>query len=272
MTSELNSYARSDVSHALPHSSGPMTPANHMPSMADETIRARKRSLDIACVVITLPFTLLLMGLVVIWIKLISRGPVLLRQKRIGRHGEPFVLYKFRSMKVNSATDRHEAHVRNLVKLGRPMIKLDHLCDARLIAGGCLLRASGLDELPQLLNVLRGDMSLVGPRPCLPCEYGNFTQPQRERFNALPGITGLWQVNGKHGCTFIEMNALDIHYVRNATLLTDLHIMLRTPAALVFQMCLAFQHKRTIRRFVAFEEFDAMTVHGNVPRTHHPLS
>jgi lipopolysaccharide/colanic/teichoic acid biosynthesis glycosyltransferase len=106
-----------------------------------------------------------------------------------------------------------------------------------------LLRAAGLDELPQLLNVLKGEMSLVGPRPCLPQEYGYFSESHRERFNVLPGLTGLWQVSAKNRATFSEMNAMDIDYVRTASLGLDLSIILRTPAALLLQMWQAIHHQ-----------------------------
>jgi len=210
-----------------------------------------KRGLDILCIGLCAPLILPVMVVIALWIKLFSRGPALLRQTRMGRHGTPFVMYKFRSMKLNASTERQEAYVRGLVRSDSPMIKLDLVCDPRLITGGGLLRAAGLDELPQLLNVLRGEMSLVGPRPCLPGEYGLFSPEQRERFNALPGLSGLWQVNGKNRRTFREMNALDIRYVRNASLRMDLRILLQTPAALVSQMSLAFRQKLTARRRLA---------------------
>ena len=202
-----------------------------------------KYPLDLLCIVMSLPLILPLMVLIGLWIKLISRGPALLRQQRIGRHGRPFAMYKFRSMEMNSKTQDHEAYVRELVQSDRPMRKLELIGDSRMIAGGRLLRASGLDELPQLLNVLDGQMSLVGPRPCLPAEYALFTSRQRERFNALPGLTGLWQATGKNQSTFREMNALDIHYVRNVSPRMDLEILLRTPAALLRQMQLTFRHR-----------------------------
>jgi lipopolysaccharide/colanic/teichoic acid biosynthesis glycosyltransferase len=124
------------------------------------------------------------------------------------------------------------------------MVKLDLMSDPRLIPGGCLLRAAGLDELPQLLNVLRGEMSLVGPRPCLPEEYGYFTRVQRVRFSALPGLTGIWQTDGKGITTFTEMNAMDADYVRKASLLTDLSIMWRTPCAILGQLRMAWNRRR----------------------------
>lgn len=230
-----------------------------------------KRCLDISCIVISLPLILPLMVLIVFWIKLFSRGPALLCQKRIGRDCKPFVLYKFRSMKINSGTDRHVAYVRHLVKSNSPMMKLDLICDSGLITGGCLLRSSGLDELPQLVNVLRGEMSLVGPRPCLPGEYAFFSPKQRERFHALPGLTGMWQVNGKNRSTFLEMNVMDIHYVRNTSVMMDLHIMTRTPAALLSQMFLALQHKFAATRNSAFPDVRSETGQECTPQRHSSL-
>jgi lipopolysaccharide/colanic/teichoic acid biosynthesis glycosyltransferase len=105
-----------------------------------------------------------------------------------------------------------------------------------LIPGGWLLRASGLDELPQLLNVLNGDMSLVGPRPCLPYEYENYSPWQKERFNSTPGLTGLWQVSGKNRTTFEEMIRLDHAYTENLSLWLDAKIILLTVPALLLQI------------------------------------
>ena len=202
-----------------------------------------KRCLDLTCVALSLPVILPLMAMIVLWIRLVSRGPALFRQERIGKGGKKFTLYKFRSMKMNAGTSRHETYLRHLVKSDSPMIKLDLLCDSRLIPGGCLLRAAGLDELPQLLNVLKGEMSLVGPRPCLPQEFAYFSTQQRERFRALPGLTGSWQVSGKNQSTFTEMNAMDVDYVYRANLLLDLGIMLKTPSVLIHQLAQAVHHK-----------------------------
>lgn len=218
------------------------------------TVPGWKRRLDILCIVLGLPLMLPLMIIIALWIKLVSRGPALLRQERIGLNGRPFVLYKLRSMAHNTSTAPQAAYVRGLVKADRPMIKLELIKDSRLIVGGGLIRATGLDELPQVLNVLRGEMSLVGPRPCLPGEYGLFSAKQRERFNALPGITGIWQVEGKNRSTFREMNVMDIHYVRNASVRMDVQIMMRTPAALLLQLLLAFRHRRAGLRRAAFAQ------------------
>ena len=202
------------------------------------------------------------MAAVALWIKFASRGPALFRQERIGRNGKRFTLYKFRSMKMNAETQRHQNHFRHLVRSDSPMVKLDLLCDSRLIPGGCFLRAAGLDELPQLLNVLRGEMSLVGPRPCLPEEFRFFSPKQRERFEALPGLTGLWQVHGKGVSTFSEMNAMDALYVRRSSALLDFGIMLRTPLALLRQMNQALQQKRAADEKPAFATSEEAALSG----------
>lgn len=204
-----------------------------------------KRVLDVFLVVLSLPFVVPLMIVIVLWIRLVSRGPALFRQERIGWDGNRFVLYKFRSMKLGCGTSPHEVYLENLIISNSPMIKLDLVCDLRVIPGGCLLRSAGLDELPQLLNVLRGEMSLVGPRPCLPEEYRFFSEKQRERFKVLPGLTGIWQVNGKNRTTFREMNHMDVYYVNHASLTLDLQIMMKTPSALLLQMWQASQQSKT---------------------------
>lgn len=203
-----------------------------------------KSAFDRFWVVLSLPIAIPLVLMVSFWIRLVSRGPALFRQERIGKGGRSFTLYKFRSMYHGVGTVDHESHVEHLIRTGGPMVKLDLLGDARLIPGGCFLRATGLDELPQLLNVLRGEMSLVGPRPCLPGEYPFFSAAQRKRFDVLPGLTGLWQVDGKNRVTFNEMNAMDAAYVRRMSPGLDLKIMGRTPMALLRQMKECFVHQR----------------------------
>ena len=117
-----------------------------------------------------------------------------------------------------------------------PMMKLDSR-DPRVIPFGVVLRASGLDELPQLLNVLRGEMSIVGPRPCVMYEYEQYEPWHRQRFNAVPGLTGLWQVSGKNRTTFDEMVCLDIEYAEQKSLWLDTSIMLRTFSAIWTRYC-----------------------------------
>jgi exopolysaccharide production protein ExoY len=194
-----------------------------------------KRVLDLTCILLASPVLLPLMALVAIFIMASSRGPVLFRQPRVGYRGRLFNCLKFRSMTVGADTAVHERHWRQLVESNIPMVKMD-ATDSRLIRGGRLLRASGLDELPQILNVLRGEMSLVGPRPCLLSEHKCYSPPYRRRVNTLPGLTGLWQVCGKNQTTFEEMIQLDIHYARHKSLGTDLRIMFRTFLAVAAQV------------------------------------
>ena len=139
-------------------------------------------------------------------------------------------------MKVSAETRTHERYFEELMRSDCPMTKLDAVGDSRLAPFGRILRASGLDELPQIFNVLCGEMSLVGPRPCLPNEFANYEPWQRERVNALPGLTGYWQVNGKNKTTFSEMIAMDLFYFHNMSLLLDLKIMLKTVGAIAGQL------------------------------------
>ena len=187
-----------------------------------------KRALDISCVLIAIPSLLPLILIVCALIKLTSKGPVLFRQERVGFLGRRFTLFKFRTMSEGADTRAHEEYVASLIETNEPMTKLDASGDKRLIPVGRLLRASGLDELPQLINVLRGEMSIVGPRPCLPGEYSRFLPWQRERFCTLPGLTGLWQISGKNRTTFNEMIDYDIQYVRERSVWLDLKIMMKT--------------------------------------------
>ena len=195
-----------------------------------------KRALDITVSLLALTFLSPIILLIVVGIKVVSGGPILFRQKRIGYKGNSFLLLKFRSMKVNADTSLHQDHSTSFIKEGTPMTKLDKKGDSRLIAGAWLLRASGFDELPQLINVLRGDMSIVGPRPCTNSEFAEYTEEQKARFNAIPGLTGLWQVSGKNKTTFPEMIRLDTQYCAEKTLWMDLKIMLKTPLVLISQI------------------------------------
>ena len=155
-------------------------------------------------------------------------------------------------MSLKAATNIHEAHVEHLIKSNMPMIKLDVTGDSRLIRGGCLIRNSGLDELPQFINVLRGEMSLVGPRPCLPREFELYDANQRHRFAVQPGLTGLWQVARTHSTTFSEMVEMDNDYVDSLDPLVDIRIILKTPFALLCQMkyCATFNVTKGSRRAV----------------------
>ena len=192
--------------------------------------------MDVVCIFIAVPLLVPLGLIIAVAIKFGSRGPVFFKQVRIGYRGRSFVCLKFRTMVEGADTSIHQGHWYNLISSNVPMKKIDLHGDPRLIPCGRLLRVSGLDELPQLINVLRGEMSLVGPRPCIPYEYEKYLTWQRERFNTLPGLTGLWQVSGKNRTTFLEMMHLDIEYVRTKSLWLDLKIIAKTIPALLVQM------------------------------------
>jgi lipopolysaccharide/colanic/teichoic acid biosynthesis glycosyltransferase len=200
------------------------------------TVQLWKRALDLSSLVIVTPLLLPLVLFIALIIKAASSGPLLFRQERIGLLGRKFTLLKFRTMIPGSDTGVHEAHVAGIMDGNRPMTKLDARGDTRVIPFGRVLRAAGLDELPQLINVLRGEMSLVGPRPCLPHEYDRHLPWQKERFRTLPGLTGLWQVSGKNRTTFDEMIDLDMQYLRTQSPWLDLKIMLKTVPVLVAEV------------------------------------
>jgi lipopolysaccharide/colanic/teichoic acid biosynthesis glycosyltransferase len=171
------------------------------------------------------------------WVKMVSPGSALFRQERIGHLGTRFYCIKFRTMKVNADTRVHREHLNQLMTSNRPMKKLDATGDSRLIPGGLWLRALGLDELPQLINVLRGEMSLVGPRPTTAYEYELFQPCHRRRCETLPGLTGLWQVKGKNRTTFEEMMELDVAYVESKSFFLDVKILASTLPAIIIQVC-----------------------------------
>lgn len=202
----------------------------------DRVVPFWKRAFDIACITFLAPFWLPVMGVIAIAIKVLSPGPVFFKQERVGFMGRRFTCLKFRSMKHGADTGVHQQHLSQLIQSDRPMTKMDRTGDARLIPCGSLLRSSGLDELPQLFNVLKGDMSLVGPRPCTTNEFEQYLEWQKERCHTLPGLTGLWQVNGKNKTTFSEMIHMDIHYSRTFSLWMDLNIMFRTFSTLAEQV------------------------------------
>lgn len=199
-------------------------------------IPAWKRALDITCIVLALPVLLPVALVISMIIWFASPGPVFYVNERVGYRGQKFICIKFRTMKVNADVGIHQKHLANLIKSDAPMTKIDSEGDPRIIPFGSFLRATGLDELPQLLNVLHGQMSIVGPRPCLPYEYDNYVPAQKRRFNSLPGLTGLWQVSGKNKTSFSEMIALDIQYTEMKSLWLDLKIMFKTIPALLGQV------------------------------------
>jgi lipopolysaccharide/colanic/teichoic acid biosynthesis glycosyltransferase len=195
-----------------------------------------KPSFDLIWILLSLPVWLPLMLLLMLLTRIASPGPVFYRQKRVGLGGRHFFIWKFRTMKLSAETQTHERYFQELMRSDCPMTKLDAHGDPRLAPFGRILRASGLDELPQIFNVLCGEMSLVGPRPCLPNEFAGYEPWQRERMNGLPGLTGYWQVNGKNKTTFNEMIAMDLFYLKKMSILFDLKIMLKTFAVIGEQL------------------------------------
>ena len=185
---------------------------------------AAKRSFDLVFASLGLIVTLPLWLVVAATIKMSSPGPVLFRQLRVGHRGKPFRMLKFRTMVIEAESMLDSLRTRN--EASGPLFKLRD--DPRVTRVGKALRRWSMDELPQLLNVLRGDMSLVGPRPCLPEEVREFEEWQFDRFEVRPGITGLWQVSGRSMLTFEEYLRTDLFYIDNWSLPYDLYILLKT--------------------------------------------
>jgi lipopolysaccharide/colanic/teichoic acid biosynthesis glycosyltransferase len=195
-----------------------------------------KRLLDCGLIILAAPVLLPLMVLIAALVRLVSSGPVFFRQERIGFRGSRFMCFKFRTMFVGVDTSVHKGYLNDLMNSDAPMVKMDSHGDPRLIPFGLWLRSTGLDELPQIINVLRGEMSLVGPRPCIAYEYEKYSEEQKERFNTLPGLTGWWQVSGKNRTTFTEMIQLDIDYARRKSLWFDIMIIFKTVPAILTQI------------------------------------
>ena len=187
-----------------------------------------KRVLDIFLASTALIVLSPLMLAVAAFIKIVSPGPELFRQERVGFLREHFQCLKFRTMHVNADTQAHNTHFSSLMQTDTPMKKLDMQKDPRVIPFGRLLRASGIDELPQLVNILRGEMSFIGPRPCIQYEFDNYKLWQKRRCDARPGLTGMWQVSGKSRTTFNQMMRLDISYSRDESFWKDIKIIFRT--------------------------------------------
>jgi lipopolysaccharide/colanic/teichoic acid biosynthesis glycosyltransferase len=196
---------------------------------------AARRGLDIIGAAVVLVLTGPLSLAIVIWVRLDSPGPALLRQQRVGLGRRPFTFYKFRSMRVGVDDGVHRAliaaELRGEDTCRGGSTKIEH--DPRITRSGRFLRRTSLDELPQLFNVLRGDMSLVGPRPCLDWEADMFSAKYAERFSVRPGVTGLWQVRGRSTMGTLDMLELDLDYVRDRRLGRDLSILIATIPALL---------------------------------------
>ena len=188
-----------------------------------------KRTFDIVVGASMTLLALPIMLLIAVAIRLDTPGPILYRQVRVGKHGQEFACFKFRSM-VNNA-DELRSQVADLNESTGPLFKIRN--DPRLTRVGRFIRRYSLDELPQLINVLHGEMSLIGPRPNLPEEVAHYQEWMKKRLSVSPGLTGLWQVSGRSNLTFDEMVLLDIYYVENWGLGLDISILLRSVPAVL---------------------------------------
>lgn len=186
-----------------------------------------KRSLDIVGALVGLIMLSPLFALLAVYIKIVSPGPIFFKQERVGLGQRRFMICKFRTMRVESDVSLHRQLVLEQIRDDKQLTKLDQE-DPRIIPFGRILRTTSVDELPQLFNVLFGDMSLIGPRPDVPYAVEQYAAWKRMRFDTMPGLTGLWQVSGKNRTTHSEMVRLDINYFRHLEPLTDIHILLKT--------------------------------------------
>jgi exopolysaccharide biosynthesis polyprenyl glycosylphosphotransferase len=187
-------------------------------------VRAIKRALDIAGATLGLTLGAPLLGLIAAAIRLDSPGRIIFRQTRVGANGKQFEMYKFRSMVEGAEEELDE--LRDFNEVEGPIFKMRD--DPRVTRVGRILRRFSLDELPQFWNVLRGDMSMVGPRPPLPSEVAEYMEWHKKRLEVRPGVTGLWQVSGRSLVSFDEQCLLDIYYIENWSLWLDFKILLRT--------------------------------------------
>jgi lipopolysaccharide/colanic/teichoic acid biosynthesis glycosyltransferase len=209
---------------------------------ADDARRVRragwvlKRTIDLVVASIFLVLLSPFLLLIALAVRLDSPGPALFRQRRLGRDGREFSMLKFRSMAENASPDLHRRYIAQLAgeAPGPPDGPLRKLTgDPRVTRVGAILRRTSMDELPQLLNVLLGQMSLVGPRPAVAYELEHYRREHFERFLVRPGLTGLWQVSGRGRLGLRTMLDLDVEYVRRRSLFLDLKLLLRTPKAIL---------------------------------------
>ena len=198
-----------------------------------------KRLMDIFVALMVLILLSPILAVVAFIILVTSPGGVIYRQERVGYLGHPFVLYKFRSMSVGKSSAEHEKLMKHLIADAggedEPMLKEKANPGVRTTGIGKFIRATSLDEIPQLVNVLKGEMSLVGPRPPIPYEVDVYKRWHGGRFDSVPGLTGLWQVSGKNRLSFKEMARLDIQYSRNLSFWNDIRILLKTPGVIVHE-------------------------------------
>lgn len=183
-----------------------------------------KRTMDIICSLIALVVLLPILLLVSVLIKVESKGPVIFAQGRVGKDGKMFKMYKFRSMVANAEELKEKLMKQN--ERSGPMFKIRD--DPRITKVGKFIRRTSVDELPQLVNILKGDMSIVGPRPSLPKEVKQFEEWMMERLNVKPGLTCYWQVSGRNDIEFTEWMKLDVKYVKERNIIIDIKLIFKT--------------------------------------------
>ena len=205
-----------------------MTAISASPAAIDEATRVWKRAMDVAILVMTAPLTIPLLLITALLVRLDSPGPVVFTQERTGRHGRRFRMYKFRTMVENA--EELKASLAHLNVLPPPDFKIPD--DPRITRVGRILRKTSLDELPQLINVARGEMAIVGPRPTS-FAMDTYSLWHTERLEVRPGLTGLWQVKARGDSTFDERLRHDIEYIDNISPLLDLKIIALTVLAVV---------------------------------------
>ena len=187
-----------------------------------------KRTIDIVCSFVGILVLSPLFIVIAIIIKLTSKGPVFFSQKRVGKHGREFDMYKFRSMVVNAEELKEKLAAQN--EMSGPMFKMKD--DPRVTKVGKFIRKTSIDELPQLWNILKGDMSLVGPRPSLPKEVAQFEDWMHKRLDVKPGLTCYWQVSGRNNIDFEDWMKLDVKYVKERNLWIDIKLIFKTVGVL----------------------------------------
>ncbi|MCB2293959.1 sugar transferase [Clostridium algoriphilum] len=187
-----------------------------------------KRLIDIIGALCGIILVSPVMIVVAIWIKIDSKGPIFFAQSRVGQDGNRFMMYKFRSMCTNAEGLLHKLEEEN--EMSGPMFKIKE--DPRITKIGKFIRKTSLDELPQLINILKGEMSLVGPRPSLPKEVAQFTSFQKQRLVAKPGLTCYWQVNGRSDVSFEEWMEMDVEYLMNRNTIVDIILIFKTVGVL----------------------------------------
>ena len=183
--------------------------------------------LGVALLVLTAP----LFFVIALAIKLDSKGPVLFKQERIGKNKNKFLCYKFRTMRNNCSDEVHKENIHNLLTLGYSNVQdriYGHSNDPRITRVGSILRKCSLDELPQLINVIKGQMSLVGPRPAIDYELKYYDKNMFKRFSVMPGITGYWQTGDYPKADYMRMVTEDLYYIDNWSIGLDLNILLKT--------------------------------------------